>query len=148
MRAPFFGIAALALALALAIPLAGCDSAEKKDAQVVVDAIRRFRQAQTEDIPVLVEALKATECKFEDSCAAKRECLKTGEPTAKAIKLKAKAERVLADIDSGKVDTTSADALTVLTGLDEASKLLKEGQAAIPACDESVEALKRKYGFY
>ena len=128
--------------------LVACDSAEKRDAQVVVDAIRRFRQAQTEDIPVLVEALKETNCKFEDSCGAKRECLKTGEPTAKAIKLKANAERVLAGIDSGKIETTSAEALTVLTGLDEASNLVKEGQAAIPACDESVEALKRKYSFY
>lgn len=139
----------LGLVFLIGSPLvAACDSAERKDAQIVVEAIRRFRQAQTEDIPVLVDALKGTECKFEDSCAAKRECLKTGEPTAKAIKLKANAERVLAGIDSGKVETSSAEALTVLTGLDEASKLVKEGQAAIPACDESVEALKRKYGFY
>jgi hypothetical protein len=135
-------------ALALALGVTACDSAERKDAQVVVEAIRRFRQAQTDDIPPLVEALKATECKFEDSCKAKQECLKTGEPTAKAIKLKANAERVLAGIDAGKIETTSADALSVLTGLDDATKLLKDGQAAIPACDESVEALKRKYSLY
>lgn len=132
----------------MAVLLAACDSAERRDAQVVVEAIRRFRQAQAEDIPPLVEALKATECKTDDSCRAKRDCLKTGEPTAKAIKLKSNAERILAGVDSGKLDTDSAEALTVLKGLDEASALLKEGQAAIPTCDESVDALKRKYSLY
>jgi hypothetical protein len=138
----------VAVVFSAPLALAACDSAERKDAQLVLDAIRRFRQAQAEDIPPLVEALKATPCKFDDACKAKSECLKTGEPTAKAIKLKANAERVLNGIDSGKVDTTSTDALTVLTGLDEASKLLKEGQAAIPACDEAVDAMKRKYSLY
>lgn len=136
------------LAMSTGLLATGCDSAERKDAQVVIEAIRRFRQAQAEDIPPLVEALRATECKFEDSCRAKTACLKTGEPTAKAIRLKAKAERVLAGVDSGKVETDSADALSLLKGLDEASALLKEGQGAIPACDEAVEALKRKYSVY
>ncbi|MFO0742308.1 MAG: hypothetical protein U0270_40920 [Labilithrix sp.] len=142
-----FALAVLAT-MASAVLVTGCDSAERRDAQVVIDAIRRFRQAQAEDIPPLVEALKATECKFEDSCRAKTACLKTGEPTAKAIKLKSNAERVLHGIDSGKLETDSAEALTVLKGLDDASALLKEGQAAIPACDEAVDALKRKYSAY
>jgi hypothetical protein len=135
-------------ALLLAAPLMACDSEEKRDAQVVIDSIRRFRQAEAEDIPPLVEALRAAPCKFDDSCKAKMECLKTGEATAKAIKLKSKAERTLAGVDSGTVDMQSADALNLIKSLDEASALLKEGQAAIPACDEAVDALKRKYSLY
>ena len=137
----------IAWALSVAV-LPACDSEERRDAQVVIDSIRRFRQAEALDIPPLVEALKATTCKFADSCKAKDQCLKTGEPTAKAIKIKSKAERVLAGVDSGKVDTESADAMTLIKSLDEASALLKEGQAAIPACDEAVDALKRRYSLY
>lgn len=131
-----------------ALTLIACDTEEKKDAARIVDAVRRFRTAETADMPPLVAALKETPCKTDETCKVKDDCLKTGEATSKAIQIKTEAELALAAIEQGKLDKESPEAISLPAKLDQASALLKIGKDATTACDEGVTALKRKYSLY
>ncbi|MBX3227331.1 MAG: hypothetical protein KF837_08460 [Labilithrix sp.] len=125
--------------------LTSCDSAERRDAEVVLTAIHRFRSAPNESLPAMVDALRATPCANPDTCRARDECLALGESTAKALRLKSEVEQSLAALDKGTLAKDSAEAQSLPKKLDDAETLLKQGHAGLPRCDDAVQALKRKH---
>jgi hypothetical protein len=127
------------------IVLGGCDSTERRDAEVVLTAIARFRAADNASTPAMVDALKATPCVAPDACKAKDECVTTGEATAKALRLKAELEIGIGALERGTLAKDSPEAQALPKKLDEAETLLKQGHDGLAKCDEQVQALKRKY---
>jgi hypothetical protein len=134
-----------AVALAVTLSCAGCDSADRRDAQVVVSAIRRFRSADNPSTPAAVDALKATPCSAPDVCQAKDTCLVAGEATAKALRINSEVQQGLAALDKGTLVRESSEAQELPKKLDESRQLLKKGEEGLPSCDEQVQALKRKH---
>ena len=129
------------------LALAACDGAERRDAEVVVAAVTRFRTADHASTPAMVEALKATPCTAPEVCKTRDDCARTGESTAKALRLKAEVEKGLAALEQGTIAKDSPEAKALPQKLDDAERLLKEGHEGLAACDEQVQALKRKHRF-
>ena len=130
---------------ALVVLLAACDGAERRDAEVVLSAIGRFRTADNATTPAAVEALRATPCIAADACGARDACVAAGDATARALRLKAEVERGVHALERGALDKTSPEAQALPRKLDEAEALLKAGHDGLPVCDEKAQALKRKH---
>lgn len=133
------------LALLLLSLLVGCDSAERRDAETVLAAVRRFRTADNASTPAMVDALKATPCVAPDACKTRDDCVAVGEATAKALRLKAEVEKGIAAVEKGALAKDSPEAQELPKKLEEAETLLKQGHDGLATCDEQVQALKRKY---
>jgi hypothetical protein len=129
----------------LALLLVACDSAERRDAASVIAAVQRFRSADNVSTPAMVDALRATPCSTPDACKVRDECVAAGEPTAKALRLKAEVEKGLGALESGGLSKDSEEAKALPKKLDDAEALLTLGHQSLPKCDDAVQALKRKY---
>lgn len=125
--------------------LVGCDGAERRDAETVLIAVRRFRTADHSMTVAALEALKATRCVAPDACRTRDACVAAGDPTVKALRLKAEVEKGLAALDQGRLTADSPDAQQLPKKLAEAEALLKQGHDGLAACDEHVQALKRRH---
>lgn len=121
-----------------------CDSAERREAQSVVMAVRRFRTADNESTPAMVEALRGTPCSTHEVCEARDACVAVGEVQAKALRLKVEVERGVAALEKGALAKDSAEAKVLPQKLDEAESLLRQGHEGLGKCDERVAALKRR----
>ena len=131
--------------LLLTLTLAGCTPGAKQEAAQVVEAVDRFRKADNAAKPATVETLRAVKCSASDVCKARDACLASAEATSKALRLKSEVEQGLSAIEKDAMPRDSSEARALPAKLDEAESLLKEGFAALPACDDQIMALKRKY---
>lgn len=125
--------------------LPACSTGGKQEAAQVVEAMDRFRKADNASKPSTVESLRGVKCSAADVCRARDACLASAEATSKALRLKSDVEQGLGAIEKGMLPRESAEAKALPAKLDEAESLLKEGFAALPACDDQLMALKRKY---
>jgi hypothetical protein len=126
---------------------AACTPAGKQEAAQVVEAMDRFRKADNVAKPATVETLRAVKCTAQDVCKTRDACLASAEATSKALKLKSEVEQGLSAVEKGTMPKESPQAQALGGKLDEAENLLKEGFAALPACDDQIMALKRTYQF-
>jgi hypothetical protein len=138
--ASFVGVLAL-----VSLALVACTTGSRQEAAQVVEGMDRFRKADNAAKPSTVESLRAVKCSAADVCQARDACLASAEATAKALRLKSEVEQGLAAVERDAMPNDSLDAKALPAKLDEAESLLKEGFAALPACDDQVMALKRKY---
>jgi hypothetical protein len=122
-----------------------CDSADRREAEGVATAIVRFRSVDLAATPAAVEALKKTTCTKPEICAARDACVVAGDAMSRAIALKDEVARSLAAVESGALAKDSPEAQGLTPKLDEAEAALRKGQAAIPTCEEQLQALKRRY---
>ncbi len=129
----------------LAIP--ACTAGSRQEAAQVAEAMARFRKADNASKPAMVGTLRAVKCSAPDVCQARDACLASAEATAKSLRLKSEIELAIAAIDAGTLAKDSPQAQGLALKLDETSTLLDEGFAALPACDDQILALKRKYAF-
>lgn len=124
-----------------------CTSGARQEAAQVAEAMDRFRKADNASKPAMVGTLRAVKCSATDVCQARDACLASAEATAKSLRLKSEVEQAIAAIDAGTLAKDSPQAQGLALKLDETSTLLDEGFAALPACDDQIMALKRKYAF-
>lgn len=124
--------------------LVACDSAARREATVVVNAVIRFRTADLAGTPAAVDALKATPCGTE-SCATKESCVAAGEPIAQGLRIKGEVEQLIPKAERKELAPDSIEVLTMSSKLEQADALLKKGFEALPACDEQMQGLKRKH---
>jgi hypothetical protein len=122
-----------------------CNSGARQEAAQVVEAVDRFRKADNAAKPATVESLRSVKCTAADVCKARDACLASAEATAKALRLKSEVEQGLTAVETDAMPSDSPAARALPAKLDEAESLLKEGFTALPACDDQVMALKRKY---
>jgi hypothetical protein len=127
------------------IVVVGCDGAERRDAETVVAAVGRFRTADFAGTPAAVEALRATPCQSRDTCEARETCVAAGDAMASALKLKAEVARGIQAMDAGTLPVDSEEAKALPKKLADVESRLQRGRDALPACDERVQALKRKH---
>jgi hypothetical protein len=137
---PVFALVALSLAA-----LAACGAA-KQEAASLVAAVDRFHKAENADKPARETAIAAVVCTDTDVCEAKRVCELTAKATASGLLLKAEVERGLAALEKGTLSKTDDAAKALPAKLDEAQRLLGEGHAGMPACDQKILALRGQYG--
>jgi hypothetical protein len=131
-----------------ALLLPACTSGNaRQEAQQVAEAMDRFRKADNASKPSTVATLRAVKCTVTDICKARDACLASAEATSKSLVLKNEVEQGLSAVEKGTTPKDSAEARALGPKLDEAETLLKEGFAALPACDDQIMALKRKYAF-
>jgi hypothetical protein len=135
------------LVLVLALGAAGCDNAEKREAERLVETVTMFRRADNNAKPGAVENLRAVPCTAPDVCRARDACLASAEATAKALRLKNEVEQGLAKVEKGELAKDSPEAKALPKKLDEAETLLKEGHDGLTGCDDQIQALKRKHRF-
>jgi hypothetical protein len=135
--APFVGLSLVALL--------ACENPDRVEAQRVVAAVDRFRQAQNPDKPAMADTLRAVPCSATDVCKARDACLITADTWGRAIRLKSEVEKGLDAIEKGTLAKDSPEAKALPKKLDEAESLLKEGHDGLQPCDDQVMALKRKY---
>ena len=128
-------------------PAAACTSGARQEAAQVAEAMDRFRKADNATKPSKVGTLRAVKCSVTDVCQARDACLASAEATAKSLSLKSEVEQALVKIDAGTLSKESPEAKGLALKLDETSTLLDEGYKALPACDDQIMALKRKYAF-
>ena len=136
-----------ALAFSVALGLIACESADRAEAQRVVAAVDRFRQAQNPDKPAAADALRAVPCSAPDVCRTRDACLATADTWGRAIRLKSEVEKGLDALEKGTLSKDSPEAKALPKKLDEAEALLKQGHDALQGCDDQVMALKRKHRF-
>jgi hypothetical protein len=84
-------------------------------------------------------------CSAADVCKARDACLASAEATAKAMRLKSDVEQGLAAVEKDAMPRDSEPARALPGKLDEAEMLLKEGFSLLPACDEQIMDLKKRY---
>lgn len=141
MRMARRGAAALAcVALAIA-----CDAGPRREAESVIVAVERFRQADNASRPAAADALRAVPCTATDVCQARDACLAFSEPTAKALRLKREVEEGLKALETGTLPKDSPAARALPEKLEQAESMLREGQSRMTGCDEQMQALKRRH---
>jgi hypothetical protein len=133
------GILALALAL-----VAGCAS-HKQEAASLIAAVDRFHKAENVDKPDRQRAIAEVVCVDADICEAKHLCATATAATAQGLLLKTEVEKALVAIEHGTLAKTDDAAKALPSKLDEAGRLLGEGHAQMPACDQRILALRGKY---
>jgi hypothetical protein len=130
---------------AVVLVVAGCDGAERRDAETVVSAVGRFRAADFAATPGAVEALRSTPCQSAETCRVRETCVAAGEAMVSALKLKAEVAKGIQAMDAGKLPLGSEEAQALPKKLAAVESGLQRGRDALPACDEGVQALKRKH---
>ena len=130
--------------LTLAALVAACSGA-KREAASLVAAVDRYRQADPAGKVERAKDLAAVPCTDAEVCAAKAACFASAEPTALGYSLKAEVESSLDDLKAGRITKDQAEARDLPQKLDEASRQLDRGQAALGACDTKITALRVKY---
>lgn len=136
---------AVALPLALALPLAACDGSARQEADSVVRATERFRRAENAEKPAVIHDLRATRCSAADVCRARKECLAYAEPTVQALLLKTEVQNGLGRLEKDAMAKDSDEAKALPQKLDDAQRLLKEGIDHLDACDREIQALRRAH---
>jgi hypothetical protein len=90
--------------------------------------------------------MDAVACSDAEVCAAKAACLASARPTVEGEALMRAVRDALDDLDGGRMTTAQVAAMSLPGKLEDASRLLAEGQSKLAACDVQVLALKAKYG--
>jgi hypothetical protein len=134
-----------AVCLAIALGSVACTSTHREAASLI-EAVDRYRKAEMNAKGPLADALAKVPCSAAEVCAAKEACLATARPTVKGMALKAEVEAALGALrrDGGSLEGASSKGL--VQTLDQATGLLEEGEARLPACDARVTALRLEYG--
>lgn len=138
-------LGAVAVAVGLVALVPACGTGSKQEAAQVVEAVERFRRADNAAKPDTVGTLRAVKCSASDVCKARDACLAAAEATSRALRIKSEVEQGLLAIEKDAMARDAPEARALPAKLDEAESLLKEGFAALPACDDHVMGLKRKY---
>jgi hypothetical protein len=130
--------------LFLAVFAIAC-SHDKQEAGALIHAIEQYRAAPDELKVDRVHDISWVACTAPDVCAAKDECLKMADPTARALAIKVQAQKTLEAIKNGTEAPNDPNVKALPDQLDLASKLLDEGHAELQPCEEKVTGLRIKY---
>lgn len=131
--------------VAIALGTLACASS-KNEAASVLNAVDRYRRAENAQKPAQAAALESVQCSDPEVCDVKSTCLKSAQATSRALVLKAEIEKGVADIEANRIAKDDPAAQALHGKWEESVRLLEEGHKLMPACDDKVLSLKRKYG--
>ena len=132
------------IALAALLALA-CTPRGKEETAMLIAAVDRVRGAPDASKSDAVAPLKAVPCDEPSICEVKKECVAFAEKTVAGLALKTEVERTLAAVTAGKLAAADPAAQALPGKLDDASRLLREGEASLVKCDERLVHLKREW---
>ena len=135
------------IACIIALTALSCTSGDRTEAAQVAETMDRFRKAPNAGKPDMLAPLRKASCSATDVCQARDACLASADATSRSLVLKNEVEQALVQLDAGTLSRDSLEAQGLAAKLDESQKLLDEGFRLLPACDDQVIALKRKYRF-
>jgi hypothetical protein len=118
----------------------------RREARSLVDTVERFRRAENDQKPAMAAVVSGVACTDAEVCAAKKACVEAIDPTARALALKDEVARALDDLAAKKLDPRDTRAQALPQKLDDAERLLNEGRAKMPACEQKIAELKVKHG--
>jgi hypothetical protein len=133
------------VALAVAIGAAGCGG-PKREATVLIDAVRRFHEADNPGKPAAADVIAKVPCKDSEVCAAKAACVAACGAWGEALRKMAETQVGLDEIKSGKLSASDPAAKLLPAKLAEAQAKLTQGKDTMAACDEAVFQLKTEHG--
>lgn len=133
------------LTFVLVLLFVACDGGPRREAESVTLAVERFRRADNTAKPASGEALRAVPCTATDVCQARDACLAFSEPTAQALRLQAEVAEGLRALDAGTLPKDGAAARELPAKLERAEALLAEGKSRLEACDDQIQALRRRH---
>lgn len=122
---------------------ASCTSPGKQEARSLVAALDHYHKAENPEKPAAADEIEKVACSDEEVCAAKDACVKATSAMAKGLRKQHDVQSAIAQFD-GPVPSTDPRALTLPAQLDEADRLMRESQDAMPSCDEKITALRVK----
>ena len=125
--------------------LSACTNGARREAASLASAVERYRHAENIQKPAEAVTIARVACSDPDVCDAKNACLAMSEPTSRGLALKAEVEQGLKDLEAKRITPESQAAHALAQKLEDSSRLLEKGRAALPACDEKVLALRLKY---
>ena len=131
--------------LLAALVLSACSNGARREAASLASAVERYRHAENIQKPAEAATIASVACSDHDVCDAKAACLAMSEPTSKGLALKVEVEHGLKDLEAKRITPESPAAHALAQKLEDSSRLLEKGRAALPACDEKVLALRLKY---
>lgn len=111
-----------------------------------MDSVDRYRRAKDVERDARARAVAEVACTAARVCDAKSACLASFDPTDRALALKDEVARALARIQSGAVAKDSVEAQALPAKLDQAERLLKEGRAKMPDCEQKIAGLRIELG--
>lgn len=130
----------------LVLSASACTRPEQEESTQLVSAVDRFRAASNQDKASALAPIVSAPCGSDPTiCDAKHDCVTFGERTVEGLRLKAEAEVQVADVVSGKLAKDDPVATALPGKLDDASRNLTEGEAALLRCDEKLMQLKRRW---
>lgn len=109
-------------------------------------AMDRYRRADNEAKAAEARHVGAATCTDPKVCGAKRACLASIEPTARALSIKEEVARRLSDVEMKRTAPDSPEAEALPGMLDEAEKLLNEGRIRMPDCEKRLTDLQLEFG--
>ncbi len=122
-----------------------CTPRGKEETAMLIAAVDRVRSAPEASKGEAVAPLKAVPCDEPSICEVKAECVAFAEKTVAGLALKTEVERTLVDVKAGKVAAADPAAQALPGKLDDASRLLREGETSLVKCDERLVHLKRQW---
>jgi hypothetical protein len=131
---------------AVLVLFVACTPSAKPEAASLVAAVDRFRSAENAEKPARLPDLEAAPCTDKEVCAAKAACVAYARPTADGLKLKSEVEVRLAELEQKRLDPESETARALPAKLEDASRALERGHAALADCDAKTMGLRVKYG--
>jgi hypothetical protein len=135
LGAAIFAVAGLPALLA-------CSGSVKRETASLVAAVDRYERADDASKGVQVQAVAAVACSAAQVCEAKRACLAAMEPIAQALALKEEVAGRIEELQNKRLPQDSPEAQALPGKLELAAKLLKEGRAKMPACEQKLADLR------
>ena len=129
----------------MVLALSACTSGARREAASLASAVERYRHAENVQKPAEATTIARVTCSDREVCDAKEACLAMSEPTSKGLALKVEVELGLKDLEAKRIAPESDAAHALAQKLEDSSRLLEKGRAALPACDEKILNLRLKY---
>jgi hypothetical protein len=140
------GGVAFCLGVAASSAMPACQSAGKREAVALDEAVEQYRRATDPSKDAQSLRIAGLACSEAPICDAKQACVAAVGPTTRALQLKDEVAAAVGELESHKLDPASADAQALPGKLSEAKALLEEGRVKMDECDRKLADLRLRYG--
>jgi hypothetical protein len=132
--------------LVSALLVSGCEGSGKRETTALLDAVDRYRLANTAAKADRAAAVGRLDCTEAAVCEAKRACVAGVEATTRAMQLKDEVTARLADLEQHRLLPDAPEAEALPGKLDEAGRLLQVGRDKMGDCERMIAELRLHYG--
>jgi hypothetical protein len=129
---------------ALFLAVFSCTNPARQEARSLVEAVDRYHKAENPEKPAAADALEKVACTDEEVCAAKEACTKAAAAMANGLRKQEHAAGAINAMSDGSLAKNDPSVLAAALEVEEADQLMRQGNDAMPACDDKIAALRVK----